>query len=367
MASIDHTAFGAFDPSRWNKLARLPTQRYCWARACFETVNRRDHERLVTCGDAFAPFLTKHEEPRRLAFIGDPIGEPYDVLSNEDTIDELAESIVKTGLVLDLRRVPADAPIIKALQRAYRGRGSVVVIPRRASCPYIALDETWREPEQHFSARWRSTFRRMRRKAESIGQVTFEIIAPDPNQVRALLNEVITVEAASWMKAAGIAMAVSRWRLRFYRRYARYAAHEGILRLCFLRIDGKPVAMEFAVESDRRLFVHKIAYDEAFESCSPGSLLRLEALRYAAERGLRSYEFQGKDTDWTYFWTKTVRSMVWLKAYPLTARGLWMRSHDTMRAGTRRAGKWTARLKGRLRKGIELASGRQAGQTPPEN
>ncbi len=367
MSFNEHAGFGTFDPSRWNKLARLPTQRYCWARACLETVNRRDRERLITCGDALAPFLIKHEEPHRIAFIGDPIGEPYDVLSNDNTIDDLAESIVKTGLVLDLRRIPAEAPIIGALQRAYRGRGSVVVIPRRASCPYIELDETWCEPEQHFSARWRSTFRRMRRKAESIGEVTFEIIAPNPKQVRALLSEVITVEAASWMKEAGIAMAVSRWRLRFYRRYARYAAHEGILRFCFLRIDGKPVATEFAVEFDRRLFVHKIAYDEAFESCSPGSLLRLEVIRYAAEHGLRSYEFQGKDTDWTYFWTKTVRPMVWLRAYPLTARGLWMRSHDTVRAGKRRVGNWTARLKGKLRKALIWRPTDRARQAPPAN
>ena len=124
--------------------------------------------------------------------------------------------------------------------------------------------------------------------------------------------------------------------------------------------------MEYAVECGGSFFVHKIAYDEAFEFCSPGSLLRLETIRYAAEHGLQSYEFQGKDAQWTHFWTKTVRPMVRLKAYPLTARGLWMRSYDTVRVGTRRVGKWTERLKGKLKKGMDLAAGGQAGQTPPE-
>ena len=68
--------------------------------------------------------------------------------------------------------------------------------------------------------------------------------------------------------------------------------------------------MEYAVECSGRFFAHKIAFDESFGDCSPGTLLRLEILRHVAQRGLRSYEFQGKDAPWTYFWTKTLRPMV---------------------------------------------------------
>lgn len=306
-------------------------QRHCWVRTCLETINADDDERLITFGNALAPFVIKRADPHRLAFIGDFMQQPYDVLSDGDTIDGLGEAIVKTGLAINLRRIPADAAIIGALQRAYRGRGFVMIKPWRKGCPYIELDDTWREPEHHFSASKRSNFRKRRRKAENIGHVAFDIITPEPTEVRALVEEAFAVEAAGWKRTVGTAIAVSRYRSAFYSRFAEYAAQEGILRLCFLRIGGKPAAMQYAVECSGRFFGLKIGYDEIFAHCSPGNLLRLETIRYAAERGLLSYEFLGHDAPCTYFWTKTVRPMVSLKAYPVTAQGLWVLTYDKLR------------------------------------
>jgi hypothetical protein len=331
MAPFDQ--FSEFDcilASDWNKLATMPTQRHCWIRACLETLNRNDDVRLITFDKSLAPLVVKQTDPHRLAFIGDLIAEPYDVLANDDTLDGLAEALVNTGLGINLRRTPADAAIIPALRRAYRWRGFVAVEPWKWGCPYIELNDTWREPESHFNARWRSNFRRSRRKAESIGEVAFQIIAPEPSQVHELVEEAFAVEAASWKQAAGTAMAVSPWRSSFYRRLADYAASEEVLRFCFLRIGGKAAAMEYAFECSNRLFGLKIGYDATFD-CSPGNLLRLEAIRYAAQRGLRSYEFLGADAPWTYSWTKTVRPMVSVRGYPFTARGLWLLAHDKLR------------------------------------
>jgi CelD/BcsL family acetyltransferase involved in cellulose biosynthesis len=331
MAAFDEfTGLDCILASDWNSLAKMPTQRHCWIRACLETLNRNDDVRLITFGKALAPLVIKRTDPYRLAFIGDLIAEPYDVLANDESVDGLAKALVNTGLGINLRRIPADAAIISALRRAYRWRGFVVVEPWKRGCPYIELDDTWREPESHFNAKWRSTFRRRRRKAERIGEVAFEIIAPEPSQVHDLVEEAFAVEAASWKRAAGTAMTVSPWRSSFYRRLGDYAASEGVLRFCFLRIGGKPAAMEYAFECNDRFFGLKIGYDATFD-CSPGNLLRLETIRYAAQRGLRSYEFLGNDAPWTYSWTNAVRPMASIRAYPITARGLWLMAHDKLR------------------------------------
>ena len=83
--------------------------------------------------------MTQQSRPAKDGGWPPSIGEPYDVLSDGDTIEGLA--IVRTGLAIDLRRSPADAPIEAALERAYRGRASVVVKPRQRNCPYIELDD----------------------------------------------------------------------------------------------------------------------------------------------------------------------------------------------------------------------------------
>ena len=74
-------------------------------------------------------------------------------------------------------------------------------------------------------------------------------------------------------------------------------------------------------ECSRLFFGLKIGFDETFKVYSLGRLLRLETIRYAAQRGLRSYEFLGNDAPWTYFWTKSVRPMV-SRAYPAPTPGL---------------------------------------------
>ncbi len=316
-------AFESISAKQWNALARLPTQRHCWARAALETVDARSVPWPIVSGDALAPFVFKQGDPHRLAFIGDNVSEPFDVMSGGDTLDSLAETIAETGMPVHLKRVPEGAAIIDALRRAYRGRGFVKVIPWRYSCPYIDIDESWREPERHFSKKKRWVFRKHRRTAESFGQVTFDVVTSESPNLDALVEEAFTVEASGWKGRAGSAIAVSPWRRAFYSRFARYAAEEGILRLCFLRIGGKAAAMELAIEFDGRFFGHKIGYNESFARCSPGSLLRLEILRDAAERGLRSFEFQGKDAPWTYEWTKSVRPMVSVSAHPATANRFW--------------------------------------------
>ena len=76
-----------------------------------------------------------------------------------------------------------------------------------------------------------------------------------------------------------------------------------------------------AVESGRGFWLLKIGHDSEYERCSPGTLLMLETVRYAAKRGLSSYEFLGTVEPWTRMWTQTVRPYVSLLFYPTTARG----------------------------------------------
>jgi CelD/BcsL family acetyltransferase involved in cellulose biosynthesis len=119
-------------------------------------------------------------------------------------------------------------------------------------------------------------------------------------------------------------------RRRFFEQYTAIASERGILRLCFLKIGGHTAAIQIAVESGGGFWLLKVGYDETFSRSSPGNLLMLETLRYAAKRGLRSYEFLGSAEPWTEMWTNRVRPCVSVRAYPNNVRGAaalsWMQS-----------------------------------------
>jgi len=316
-------AWQAFGPG-----VRQPMLSHAWVRACaaaFAGPGQLAVTVVDTLDDAvaMAPLVVRGDTIPQLELLGvDEIGEPSDLFAvTPSALGWLADALVRTGRPLHLKRILAESPTVAALRRAYRGRGLVIALPH-AAYPWISLDGGWTCPESRLSARRRSDVRRARRIAERLGSVTSEVIAPEAGEVKRLLGEALKVEAASWKGARGSALLVDPGRRVFFNRYALAAAEQGILRLAFLRIGGRAAAMQLAVESGRRFWLLKIGYDASFSRCSPGTLLMIETLRYAAQRGLHSYEFLGTVEPWTSMWNPRTRPCVSLRAYPATPAGM---------------------------------------------
>lgn len=302
-----------------------PMQRLAWTGACADTLERGAPLNVLALDDpagaAVAPLVLRPETGRLEIGGLSKLGEPADFVWNDEAaLVELTERVAADGRALALGRVPADSPTLDAVRAAYR-RGFVAV-SASGGTPTIALAGPGSEPEAQLSSRRRSDIRRARRRADAMGEVTIEIVAPTPEEAPALLAEAIAIEAQSWKAAAGTALASDPMRRLFFERYAVAAAADGTLRLAFLRIGGVGAAMQIAVECGRRFWLLKIGYDERFGKASPGNLLVLETLRYATERNLVSYEMLGAAEPWTEAWTKELRPHVRLHAYPPRLRAV---------------------------------------------
>ena len=329
----DEDAQAALDPitSAWRDLEGAPTsptQHFDWSRSCAEafhdgrspdTVIVRDRGRAT----AIAALVRTSEPIPRLELMGvRELFEPTDFLyADAGALDELALRLANQPLPLRLMRLPASSPVVPALERAFRGRGIIRAAPT-SPCPFIDLDPSWADPEKNFNSGRRSDFRRARRHAEQLGAVTLDVLAPAPHEVGALLDEALAVEALSWKGTKGTALALDPVRARFFRRYAVAAAAQGILRLAFMRVAGKAVGMQIALECHGRFWLLKIGYDEGVSRCSPGNQLMLHSLKYAAVRGLVSYEFLGAAAPWTATWTTKLRACTVVRAYPFSLSGM---------------------------------------------
>jgi CelD/BcsL family acetyltransferase involved in cellulose biosynthesis len=172
-----------------------------------------------------------------------------------------------------------------------------------------------------------------------MGPLAFDILRPTPGELKPLLDEAMRIEAASWKGRVGTALASDPVREAFYRGYAAAACTKGTLHISFLRIGPQAAAMEIAVESGNRFWLLRIGYDEAFATCSPGALLMLETVRYAAARGLHSYEFLGTSESWTRMWTQLERPCVSLRAYPTNLRGMLVFAADIGTVARQRFGR----------------------------
>lgn len=326
----------------WERLAaeRNPVIDFAYARAWAAGLEGGQRLNLLVAGDpetqAIAPLAINRGPAGWLTLLA---AEMYEIMdfphSGEGAVSELARAIVRTGRPLELKRVPVDSPVVAAIEAAYAGRGMV----RRQSVsgsPWIPLDETWAEPEMRLESGRRSDLRRARRHAEKMGAVETEIMTPTAAGLPRLLEEAFQVEAAGWKGAHGTALAADPIRGAFFRRYTAQACDKGTLRMCMLRIGGQPAAAQIAIESGNRFDLLRAGYDERFSRCSPGMLLTVESIRYAARRGLRSYEFNGDVEPWTKVWTQQEHACCSLRAYPFSPRGAFALAADGRRAAARK-------------------------------
>jgi CelD/BcsL family acetyltransferase involved in cellulose biosynthesis len=330
----------------WESLAARsgnPADQYDWARSCAAAFTDVSQLQVITVGAplpvAIAPMIRRSGRLARLELLGlSELDEPTDFLyADASALAPLGDALVRLGCSVYLKRIPADSPVVAALRRSYRGRGIICCRPA-IGCPWIPLDAGWIKPEQQLNPGRRSDLRRARRLAEQKGAVTTEVLSPTPSELNPLLEEAFRVEAAGWKGRQGTALKTDAALGYFFRQYAAAACQKGTLRVCLLRIGERCAAMQIAVESGERFWLLKIGYDEGFARCSPGLLLMLETIRYAARRGLRSYEFLGRTRSWTQVWTQRTHPCLSLRAYPMNPRGLAALAIDTAKFAYRRAG-----------------------------
>lgn len=345
-ADVRQVAFQRFAADVWNNVdpQRLtPMQQHIWIRAAAETLSSSLDVQVVTIGSpdrpvALAPLCKASSGPQRLKLLGAEELEPVEVICRDTgAFDPLAQAIADTGLPVSFGHYPLDKPFIEALRRAYRGRGLVITKPLAVrGYPRILLDDSWIEPERHLNSGRRSDFRRMQRHAEKLGRVTFSVLQPPPTELKTLLEEAMAVEGQGWKGRSGTSVARDNVLRRFFERYTELACAAGILRLCFMRIDDKPVAMQLAAETNNSFWLFKIGYDETYGRCSPGNLLMRETISYAASNKLKSYELLGKTTPWTEIWTQDARPIAAVRTYPFTLAGASAFAFDVTHLATQR-------------------------------
>lgn len=319
-----------------------PMQQFIWSDTCWRTLPVDGELQLVVVktgprSGAVAPLVRVPGSLHRLEHLGVKyLNEPADFsYSDHDALKGLTRAIAELESPVFLQRVPADSPTVQAIQEAYRARGTVL-LRRAAPFPRIVLSDAWREPECQLNSGRRSDLRRAIRRAERIGPVRYEILSPTPEELSSLLGDALEIEAANWKGRNGSAIRNDNLRGGFYRRYAATASQAGTLRLCFMRVGDRAIAVQMAIQCGRAFWLLKIGYREEFSKCSPGMLLTAETIRYAASQGLSSYEFLGGAEDWTRVWTKDERASLAVRAYPFSVRGLSALTIDTSGAIGRR-------------------------------
>jgi CelD/BcsL family acetyltransferase involved in cellulose biosynthesis len=238
--------------------------------------------------------------------------------------------------------VLAGEPTAEAAAGALAAAGYRLYPRTRLESPFVTLQGSWEDYLASLSAHRRAELRRRTRHLEAAGAVTREVHLGG-SRLPALLEEAFTVEATGWKGTGGTAMLSDPPIATFYHRVAAWAAERGWLRLAFLRLDGRPLAFDLALEATGRHYLLKTGYDPAFAGLSPGLLLRLDMLERAFRTGAGTYEFCGGAEPWKLEWASATRRVLVIEAFSPTLAGAACRTADRIarfvRLRTRRPAK----------------------------
>ncbi len=221
--------------------------------------------------------------------------------------------------VLELADVPLDGAARGLLSLA-EADGLRVAVWESMQTPFVPLEGGYDAVLGRLDAHFRQNLRRRKRKLEAKGKLELQRITGG-RELERLLEEGLALERAGWKGERGTAIADDATTRGFYSELARRSAQRGELSLYFLRLDGRPVAFHFGLESGKTYYVPKVAFDEAHRECSPGQVMVDEVVRDLCERGFERFDFLGPNMTWKQDWSSQVRPHHWLYAFGRSARG----------------------------------------------
>jgi CelD/BcsL family acetyltransferase involved in cellulose biosynthesis len=239
--------------------------------------------------------------------------------------DEATGRELTAGLV---QRMPAElslgfiptGPELAAYHSAATRAGCRVLQRTLERSPFVDIEGPWEAYRQRLSRHRRSELGRLRRRLGELGDLRLEV-ADGRERLEDLLDEVFSVEASGWKAARGTAITSRPHTRRFYIDVARWAARRGWLRLAFLRLDGRPLAVQYLLEVNGVHYAIKGGYDPGAERFSPGILLLEALLERAFSTGAWRFTLLGGDEPYKVTFANGNQELVLFQAFASSVTG----------------------------------------------
>ncbi len=269
---------------------RLPFLHPTWLRTWLAEFGGNVEPLFLTAGDGscigVAPLMRADD---RLTFIGDHnICDFMDVLVDPDRAIEAYE--VLWGLM-------AESPTMADLTGRARAAGYGVASELEAVAPRLELPASWEDYLASLGKKDRHELRRkIRRAFDSGAEVTFDALTTQAEIVGAM-DDFLSLHTTS--RADKTEFMTPEMEV-FFRRMASAMAAEDLVRLFFLRVNGKPAAAVLCFDAGSHLYMYNSGYDPAYSNLSVGIVSKALVLQWAIEHGKTGLDFLRGDEPYKY-------------------------------------------------------------------
>jgi CelD/BcsL family acetyltransferase involved in cellulose biosynthesis len=146
----------------------------------------------------------------------------------------------------------------------------------------------------------RANLRAFRRRAEQAGRVSLETATAAT--LTELLDALFRLHDARWHQLERSGVLADPAIRRFHRAAAPLLLDAGLLRLHALRLNGRIIAVMYALHVRRRAYLYVCGFDPDFAALSPGTLIFGHTIAHAVGEGARVVDFLRGRERYKYFW-----------------------------------------------------------------
>jgi CelD/BcsL family acetyltransferase involved in cellulose biosynthesis len=239
----------------------------------------------------------------RLTFIGDHnICDFMDVLVDPSRAGEAYDTLWRQACAEDwtdmqLWGLMDGSPTREALASRARAAGYGVLEELEAVSPRLELPASWEDYLASLNKKDRHELRRkIRRAFDSGAEVTFDVLRTQ-EEVAGAIDDFLSLHTGSRADKGEFMTAEMEV---FFRRMASAMAAEDLVRLFFLRINGKPAAAVLCFDAGSHLYMYNSGYDMAYSGWSVGIVSKALVLQWAIENGKTGLDFLRGDEPYKY-------------------------------------------------------------------
>jgi hypothetical protein len=204
--------------------------------------------------------------------------------------------------LLQLQDCLQDGSVDVAISQSRPSR-SVTVLHHYSK--YLVCKSNLDNSVERLSSKFKKNLRRLWKKLREQGEVTTHIYK-DSEQLDEAFSEFIEVESSGWKGDSKTSLKYDKGLRSFYQSMLETFGKSGSCVIHTMKLDGRPIASQFAVISGKSYNMLKIGYDEEFKSIGPGALLLDETVRvFSGDDAIDSISFVTGGS-WSDIWSPEV-------------------------------------------------------------
>ncbi len=202
-------------------------------------------------------------------------------------VDYLFQEI-KWDLCL-LSNIPISSLTNKLLREVMRNRPFQSEISQ--VCPYIPLPTQIEDYYSSLSGNTRNTIKRKRRNLHKKYDGFELIILKDPSGIDSAMEKLFELHEKRWMVVKHKGNFIKSSVRKFHKKIARIFLDTDMLRLYFLKIQGKDAATLYTFKYNKKLFYYQGGWDPEWSKDRVGNILTNLVIEDAINNGCSEYDF----------------------------------------------------------------------------